>query len=258
MRLNGNDLGSARLNGIDINEARLNGNSVFSSSPLYVQNGLMALFKGNAKTKESADKTVWKNLAGGSNFALWNFGDMTGSGWTGQSLLFDGVDDTTNDLTLPSNIYTTECVFSVTEKGAGRTPCTTRNVRASDGAGVSGFAVGYLTYNDGSNYGNFNLYHNEKVNVVSPAPAVGSVVSVTTTFNPDNNTFYIYYNGVTQRTIVNTTFTPTNKLTSGNWGTNNATFRFKGNVYCIRAYNKYLTPTEVAHNYNTDKVVYGI
>ena len=34
--------------------------------------------------------------------------------------------------------------------------------------------------------------------------------------------------------------------------------RFDGNVYAVRAYDRVLTPSEIAHNYNIDKIRFGL
>ena len=73
MRLNEANIVGMRLNEADVVEARLNEDIVFSSKPLYKQDGLMALFMGDNKTNASPNKNTWKNLGSGGNFTLLNF-----------------------------------------------------------------------------------------------------------------------------------------------------------------------------------------
>jgi hypothetical protein len=122
--MNGREIDGARLNGIEICEARFNGEIVFSSTPPYAQAGLMGLFSGNDKTNASPDRDIWRNLGSGDNAVLTGFGYAEGSGWTGETLQFDGVNDGSAILTLPEDILTIECVMRKFANGVADRPVT--------------------------------------------------------------------------------------------------------------------------------------
>ena len=257
MRLNEANIVGMRLNEADVVEARLNEDIVFSSKPLYKQDGLMALFMGDNKTNASPNKNTWKNLGSGGNFTLLNFAYTESSGWTGDGLQFDSVDDQTNVITLPDNVYTIEYVFSRPAYWYSRCPVSNRLTNVSNGAGLKGFALSSQTYNDGTG-AKFWLFHGTETTIIDNPLVAGAHHHICATFNQADTKFRVYIDGVLNATIDNTTFEPHNQLVVGRLSTNHGSSIFHGAVFNIRAYDRYLTPEEILHNYNIDKEAYGV
>jgi hypothetical protein len=245
-----------RIGGVDIAEGRIGGSVVFSSGPLYKQDGLMALFAGDTNSNASPDKALWKNLGSGGNAVLTGFGYAEGSGWTGQSLQFDGVNDGSAILTLPEDILTIECVMRKFDNGAACRPVTSWTF----GGTQTGFGFGDVS---DRNQNRFSLSQgNSYYGVVGSGGnyKIGVTYSVSVTYNAADNKFYFYANGALLGAITaNAAFAPSKQIRFGQWSLNNAANGwFKGEIFSVRVYNRYLPETEILHNYDIDKGAYGV
>ena len=89
----------------------------------YVDNGLMCLYDGeyNSEFGKSKKTNNWYDLSNNNNNGtLTNFNLNNASGWTGNSLLFDGIDDWVAMKYLYSNNITVEIASRIVSEKAGK------------------------------------------------------------------------------------------------------------------------------------------
>lgn len=251
-------------NNRDVKQMRLNGSTIYDQNH-YLDDGLMALLMGDARTNASADKTTWKNLVNGENIALCpNFAWTALSGWTGSALSFDGVDDRVNNKLLPNNIVTVEMVVLKKDNVADGTAFAGGNINNTTLVGTSGFSVGYsggggetnrfgVTYN-GTRRAWFNLNGNYY------APWTSNIKhAFCVTYNPADSSFYGYFDGTCADKIAVPAHIPINSFSVGSMALNREGWgRLRGEVYALRIYDRYFTAEDVAHNYTIDQEVYGL
>lgn len=205
--------------------------------------------------------TTWFDLSGnGNNGTLTN--GPTYSSIDGGIINFDGVDDYTN-LGSPVSLRITQNV----------TISTWINVQAADietvYRAIFGNASSQRNYNfyvlgngagswcmhlSNSFDGNTTPYQGSLSDFVLQRNIWYNVVGI---IRPDNNTHNYYVNGVLINSITTDPMGSLTTTTSEYWVGRSDTF-FNGRVSIMQIYNRALTATEIAHNYNVTKGRFGL
>ena len=213
--------------------------------------------------------TTWTDLSGlGNNGTLVN--GPTYSGANGGSIVFDGVDDYVGWDTLNAvkwqnwTSITIDCVFKlVSYTGAFNGRQYLFDFR--DSGGVDGaFACFY-----DSNITPFGLklFYNTVGNSYDETAittfSLGSIIYYQVTFDKTSSTNNIkhYINGtnvLTKSITINSNTTNTGRVWIGRYGGLDTGYKWNGNVYMFKAYNRALSASEVAQNFNANRWRYGI
>jgi len=209
----------------------------------------MYLDAGNTKSYPGAGPT-WTDISRTGNNGTLTNGPIFNSG-NGGSIVFDGVDDYTNNTCVANTIRaynsSTEFVIKLPVYSGGQ-----RCILSYRSAGTM-----YI----GKNSGGIFVYYNT---LNTPAYTVGnisdnSIAHCVVTCDATNNLLSIYINGVlagsASRTGWSATYNTTLALGFDPGGTNEYMI---GSMYLFRHYNKVLSATEITQNYNATKTRFGL
>ncbi len=216
----------------------------------YIKEGLVLYLDGINNTGKGHDNTtnVWKDLSGNSNDAtLQNYDSPT---WDSKSLLFNGVNQYAQILTPSNNIpigespYTIEVVFK------------SNNLNVSNG--LFNIGVFYVQTKGNafrtSGKGLDNYYWSN--DLIVQCNLQEKRIYNGLTLNSGNKR-KIYLNSELQKEDVATVNTELGNVTVG------LTYPplkeyLNGNIYAVRVYNRGLTESEIKHNFEIDKLRFGI
>ena len=209
-----------------------------------VRNGLVLHL--DAATFNTVTGTTWYDLSGNSNHGTLTNGPTYNSA-NGGSIVFDGSNDyvelNTNNIITGTNPFTFEAFYKVTNTSV-----------AAELLGNYGF--GY-TSNTIWFSGRYGVYLNTQIPYFQGYPLGAGTYQMAFT-RSSNGATVLYKNG-----SVDGTSTSTTSILVG------ANFRigsdvggiaevFGGNLYAMRVYNRALSSTEIAINYNALKGRYGL
>lgn len=196
--------------------------------------------------------TTWFDLSGNGNNGTLTNGPTYNSG-NGGSIVFDGVDDTVNLLHTSTPI--TNLTYEIFTKIDYIPPSNTlRSIwqKSANWNGSTGISLqmiyGSLRFSYGETWAGSasylltNLTQNNWYHIVGTSTATSS------------GTTRLYVNGLLVGSGTGGTPTTTSMLQVGlgNGGT------LLGNISMFRSYNRALTATEIAHNYNVTKGRFGL
>ena len=237
----------------------------------YASNGLVARFEANNNTGAGHDNSIgtWKDLSGNSHDAtLSNFTGEETSGWTENSLIFDGVDDfaTIQGLDLSEYKDITICAtYKVLSIPTNKAPAVVSSNADSEGRIYFGYGSQY-----GANIANSNTY---AMNYKSPNTWIygepntveeNKVKNVIMTYMGQNAKQYnrIYCNNemTTENQITMTTKWSEDALDIGRaFGGNNTDHPYANiQLYSLQIYDRALSKAEVKLNYEIDKARFGL
>ena len=217
----------------------------------YIKDDLLLHYdaKNNVGTGYNAETQEWKNLDGDSNNGILN-GNPT---WNGDSLYFDGTDDYIDcgKIELENNhSFTYECVISYSETQK------TKGLMGLHNDSIGGSALGIDDHSD--NYLKFHLdsYDAQRINSTITLND-GDIHQIIATYNSEESKLYLYIDGELNNSgVVSNSLTyPDFNFNIGRWIGGQSQY-YKGNIYNVLVYNKYLSNEEVLNNYKVDKQKY--
>ena len=231
--------------------------------PQLITNGLVLYLDAADRTSYPGYGTTWRSLSGGNNGTLTN-GPTYNSG-NGGSIVFDGVDDTTNFgniLNIGLNSWTVSCWFKINSYSSG-----VQGILGKTSA--RGYVGRYTIFiENGSIYG---LLQAES----SPNYIVSTSVTpyndsrwhnVTLSINRTGNmNFYLDSINVSSVNISSSSGVNLNASTDylfvGSYANDTGitpTFFFNGNIASAQIYNRALSAAEVAQNFNAQRQRFNI
>jgi hypothetical protein len=220
------------------------------TGPNTITNGLvLSLDAANVKSYISGS-TTWRDLSGNNNSGSLVNGPTFNSA-NGGSIVFDGVDDYVNINNMPS-INLEASSFSLEAWVYNNTPDTNtwRTVIAKNRTGAGGGTILGIWRN---NLGGWHFRNNQFSNTSTLAtPNAWSYLCLTV--NSSTTTATGYVNAVSSVSFTSTGINGTNPYLIGGWGSE----YFNGNISNIKIYNRALSASEVAQNYNAQKSRFGL
>lgn len=237
----------------------------------YASNGLVARFDANNNTGTGHDGNsgTWKDLSGNSHDAtLSNFTQGTTSGWTENSLIFDGVDDfaTIQGLDLSQYEDVTICAtYKVLAIPTNKAVAVVSSSTDAEGKIYFGYGSQY-----GANIANANTY---AMNYTMPNTWVYGEANVVEK-DKTKNVIMTYMGKNTKqynRIYCNNQMIAENQTTAtSNWsadaldigrtfGGNNTDYPYANiELYSLQIYDRALSTAEVRLNYEIDKARFGL
>ena len=227
--------------------------------PNYVKDGLVLHYDFSGMTNADTSRGIAKDLSGNGNHGtLQNFNFTPESGYDKNKLLFDGVDDKVIEISPTVNaVYTYESTFFISSQ-------------QSDWGGVFGNYNHRSGDRAGANISAHNITTGTSVRVpystssgeyrfVSTAVDVEQIIHVTAVFGEGSERIYINGELRNENTYGYTPIPSTEDfgLSLGVWESV-PSYRFYGDVFSVRAYNRPLTAEEIAHNYAIEKERFNI
>lgn len=212
-----------------------------------IYNGGLGIHNDN----NSQNRSIWKDLSGNNkNGILQDFNYSANNAWTNNALKFNATGNVVKlDLQIPKT-HTIEFVIMPRKNGYN---------------GI--FSVEEVlskTYSAGLHVNNFLMYNNCKDdggnNYIASDMNYSKKSLITVSFKKDNSYRKVYQNTILKNIQYSnggeddkefsdyTSFV----LGKGGWGS------MEGEIYTFRIYNRILDYNEIQHNYNLDKIRYGI
>ena len=229
----------------------------------YIQDGLVLHLDGinntgEGDTKHNLSTTVWKDLSGNNNDATLqnvNFGNAE-SGWRSNCLKLDGVDDyaaIVDSETMKPDGQTIEIVFNRTGEASGNTDSSRRGIIF---VRWHGYTV-ELNAIDANNtfsmsYGRTNTGYLQS----SSRAQLNKKYHIGATYQ--NNVSKMYLNSAYESEQSITPAPYDTSMNEARIGQYNDKAYTKANIYAIRMYNRALSEEEMEHNYNIDKIRFGL
>ncbi len=212
--------------------------SEFKNINCYEEDKLILFLDGQENTKSGHDEKtrIWEDLSkNGNNKKLINFENIQ---WTDNSLIFDGIDDYIEDFYISeSNQMTFQIVLkyeqdgkyrNVYDKYTDRNPMLWIDPKA------------YVEFNKTYMYTIKEDYSNRIMQFTTTVDADGSYIFL------NNRKINQNYGGISDINGRYQLFNRQGRET------------FKGEVYCLRIYNKVLTNEEIKNSYQIDKYRFNI
>jgi hypothetical protein len=221
-----------------------------NGGPNISENGLIFSLDAADRTSYPGTGTAWNDLVGNNNGTLTN-GPTFNSGNKG-SIVFDGVDDYVE---VPNfNIANTITVDVWVKKTSGNSWQGWLGNWNTIGNGDSWL----LTQND-SNRASFYIMHTDTVgdNIVDTSGTIIENVWYNYTGIFTNSTLSLYKNGSlvnSKSTLQNTIYQNSLKIWCGRF----STFYLNGQLSNGKVYNRALSATEIAQNFNNTKSRFGL
>ena len=217
----------------------------------YIKDDLLLHYdaKNNMGTGYNAETQEWKNLASDSNSGILN-GNPT---WNGDSLYFDGTDDYIDcgKIGLENNhSFTYECVISYSESQGHEVIMGLHNDNIGGTAiGIDNSHMDYLKFH-------LNNFNSQRINSTITLND-GEIHQIIATYNSEESKLYLYIDGELNNSgVVSNSLTyPDLNFNIGRWIGGQSQY-YKGNIYNVLVYNKYLNNEEVLNNYKADKQKY--
>ena len=217
----------------------------------YIQDNLLLYYdaKSNVGDSHNTETQEWKNLANDSNNGILN-GNPT---WNDDSLYFDGADDYIDCGKIgleDSHSFTYECVFSY--KDSQKSTVLMNLYGGTGGGSVLGFSDNSLDYLK------FHLDNGNSQKIESNITVGDNTIhQIIATYNSEESKLYLYIDGKLNNSEVvenNLTY-PDLNFNIGRWVGGQSQY-YKGNIYNVLVYNKYLSNEEILNNYKVDNQKY--
>jgi hypothetical protein len=240
----------------------------FNFSPKIVTDGLV-LYLDAANTRSyPGSGFVWTDLSrNGNSGTLINGPTFDNS--NGGRINFDGINDGVNLGSSSSLQFSTKMSICVVVR---------QNSFSSPGLGINtivgrwgnntnSFAHNYYLYYNSVGRLTFSFKQNGTSNYLSSSlnfiPNLGQIYHITLTYDTTQSKVF-YVNGVLNNSyfldqITNQIMTTSvNTLVSISSNLNESAFYSNNNIYCLKIYNRALSPQEVLQNYNATKTRFGL
>ena len=243
----------------------------------YINSGLILYLdaKNNTRSGYSATTTVWEDLSGNNNdFNLNKFDNTSTSGWQNKSLKFDGV----NDYLVSKEIFDFNNTDALTIQFVDLNGELYFNDAIEHGYAIFETSSNYNSYNNSylvnidksynksitlsTHWGNgYNVQTDE--NHLTPNESAMYTLSFNAK-NGYNNYFSIYKNSILRNITKSISFNKNmDNFTFNSYpmyiGSRSGTKAFcKMNLASVRIYNRALTEEEIKHNYEIDKLRFGL
>jgi hypothetical protein len=216
------------------------------TGPNIVKNGLV-LWLDAANTKSyPGSGTSWTDLSGNGNTGVLTNGPTFSSANNG-SIVFDGTNDRVD---IAGTVISGSQNFTI--------ECACRSLAASTGEYIFG------NYGIGNNGIELYFYLNELIlyyggrYLFSPDNSILSNTWYIVTATRNGNNVALYINGSLSSSGTNSnSITTNNPYTIGNGYDFNGEI-FRGNIASVKVYNRALSASEIAQNYNATKARYGL
>jgi hypothetical protein len=232
-----------------------------------VRDGLILNLDAAKRDSYPGSGTVWRDIVGTNNGTLTN--GPTFSSANGGSIVFDGVDDNTSfsgntlnyspgtsgEISLEIWVYPTGPYTSYTEG-------STTNLGGIFGQGYFGSSIGWgigIFTASGINSFSFQVRNGGTISNATSSFTNNNWYNVAGTFTRNENT-RLYINGVLTSTVSNTnigSLTITPSINNASIG-RTTPYHSGCRVSTARIYNRSLSATEVAQNYNATKTRFGL
>ena len=237
----------------------------------YASNGLIARFDviNNVGTNHDNTTGTWKDLSGNNHDAtLSNFTQDANSGWTENSLIFDGIDDfaTIQGLDLSEYKDITICAtYKVLTTPTNKAPAVVSSNTDTEGRIYFGYGSQY-----GANIANTNTY---AMSYTTPNTWVygepntvekGKAKNVIMTYMGQNTKQYnrIYCNNemiAENQTTMNVKWSAEGLDIGRTFGGKNTDHPYANiQLYSLQIYNRAISKSEVRLNYEIDKARFGL
>ena len=241
----------------------------------YIQSNLVLQLDAinNTRSGYSATTTVWEDLSGnGNDFNLNKFDNTSTSGWQNKSLKFDGV----NDYLVSKEIFD----FNNTDALTIQFVDLNGELYSNDNSTFQPIFETSVNFNNNNNafLVNFNEWKNKTIcfstqqngyNIQYDTDELiaGESMMYTLTFDVKNghNNYFNMYKNTEKRNITkvaqysvnlnNFNFNPYPLYIGSRAGTQ---YFCKMNLASVRIYNRALTEEEIKHNYEIDKIRFGL
>lgn len=219
--------------------------------PAPVRDGLVLWYDFSGRTNGDAERGVAEDLSGNGNHGtLQNFNYTAESGYDKNKLLFDGVDDY---ITSKNKISARS--MEVTLKVSERTETYSTIMSTFNGDGNGGF----IFYN----YNPYIRIVTTDGQFTTTGLNVGDFVTLTIVFTEEE--CILYFDGELVESFPFVGYQPEQSnpnsgmqgIMVGRYYSRNI-YMSKDEFYSVRAYEKALTPSEIAHNYAIEKERFGI
>lgn len=220
--------------------------------PEYVKDGLVLHYDFSGMTNNDATKGIATDLSGNGNHGtLQNFNFTPESGYDKNKLLFDGVDDSIESTKNKLSVRSMEVTLKVNER-------------------LTTYSTIMSTFT-GNGYGGFIVYnYNPYIRIITTNGSftkrglnVGDMVTLSIVFTEEECN--LYANGELVERFQFEGYEPEQSNPNENFqgfligryyrGNN---YMSKDEFYSVRAYEKALTASEIAHNYAIEKERFGI
>ena len=211
-----------------------------------VTNGLVLNLDAAKTDSYPGTGTTWRDLSGNSNNGTLTNGPTFSGIGKQASIVFDGVDDYVNlgNLGLPTSSFTCQCVFKYD---------TTANGNTLINLNYSYPNSGYLIR---QNSGPIIVFtNNGSETSITSNTSISTNIIYHLTVIQNNGVCSIYLNGVLdkQSNLSNPVLNSSKDTYLGRRGEPSIGAYLNGNIYSIQIYNRSLTASEVAQNYNATK-----
>ena len=225
-------------------------------TPDYVTDGLVSLLDAEKNTKYGHSKrtSIWQNLVGTTNASLKNVNNTLASGWTENSLVLDGKDDWVNVGYYHNSNMSIEIVAEPLNIVNDKEQYYLANVQNG----------GIRLWKKNNNIGGMYISGYKNLNSTNIVET-NKIYSMSTGFNGtemyfmENGTKYkANYTGNIGEPASSTVFAVAVDPNGTTDATGSTEERFNMKVYSVRIYNRCLTEEEINHNYEIDKVRFGI
>lgn len=228
----------------------------------YSNNGLILMYDGINNggigvhnDNSSPNRGVWTDLSGNNNHGtLTSFGYTSTSGWSDNSLRFDGVDDVIELGNQLINLFKSSATIEITLKFD---ELAARDIIFGNYSGVStGINWEKHTINQGRFYWNGGLPDTQTAAIYNNT----NIMQTSLIFDRTNNKIKVLVNSVERHSNIDSRYgTDTLDYTNAYIGRDIRTGEtaLKGNIYNIRVYNRVLSSSEIMHNLLIDKLRFG-
>ena len=225
----------------------------------YVDNGLMCLYDGeyNSEFGKSKKTNNWYDLSNNNNNGtLTNFNLNNASGWTGNSLLFDGIDDWVAMKYLYSNNITVEIASRIVSEKAGKKLYMIDNYE-SGGIGIERTTDGYMLGAVNINGTYYTLKSNDSNSNMKYSMTL-KYDGTNINFRENENKYSLPIVGIIKAPVSSTIFALGVNPIGNNYTIEKEEAFNNFEVYSVRIYNRALSEEEIIQNYNVDKNRFGI
>lgn len=227
------------------------GNSTIIKEYIYVDNGLILYLDGENNVGSNSHSEIantWYDLSGNKNN-----GTIRGATWKENSLYFDGTDDYVSPSKMNYSNISMEAVVSYGEISSGEMSII---------GNLENGGYGLLKSSSSTTNG-FQVNIDGADSVAQSTQNIQTDKRYYLSGNYDGNTINLFENAQKYSTTKTGTITTTQNDTvmmigANPSGSNSDGAYFKGNIYCVRVYNRALTDEEIQINYSIDKYRFNI
>lgn len=235
----------------------------------YVVSGLLARYDAanNTGTGHDANSGTWKDLSGNNYDAtISNFTQSENSGWTENSLIFDGVDDfaTIQNLDLSQYDDITICAtYKVLSIPANKAPAVISSNEAKEGSIYFGYGSQYGAYIANANTYAMNdseTWVYGEPNTVEKDKTKNIIITYMGQDTKQYNRIYCNNKMIVENQTAMTSKWNNQPIDIGRaFGGTNTDYPYANiQLYSLQIYNRALSKSEIRLNYEIDKARFGL